>query len=68
MAAAKQRFAALLITLGLAASACTSSNASGSNSTSPLSKVAKLHNIGELRTSFNHDDQKVRLILLISPT
>jgi hypothetical protein len=68
MAAAKRRFAALLIGLGLAASACTSSSASGSNSTSPLSKVTELHNIGELRTSFNRDAQKVRLILLISPT
>jgi hypothetical protein len=62
------RLLPILLSLALAASACTSGRSPGTGATSRNGRVAELRSISELRERFNEDSGKVRLILLISPT
>lgn len=58
----------VLLALALASSACSSNANPGTVKDPPNAKVTDLRSVSDLQARFEEDSDKVRLILLISPT
>ena len=58
----------LLVMVAVAAGATMTVTAQGKQQPSPPATLQDLRTVEELKTAFNRDSGKVRLVLLLSPT